>query len=253
MSFGVDVSPAFRRPGRGDRSRPGPILLTGAWVFSTKPRASWANPWASLTKPGASAGWMVWWGLLASVVAGGCGRDTAPGRGERAAVSGEVAEASRERAMAARDALFGQLSGKLMEAMGSGGPPAAINICKQVAPQLAAQVSADHELKIGRTSFRLRNEENQPPGWAEPMIRDRVNEPTFVRIDEGHDGALLPIRLQPQCVVCHGERSRLAPGVAEQLARLYPADQATGFREGDLRGWFWVEVPREASADDDAG
>ena len=28
------------------------------------------------------------------------------------------------------------------------------------------------------------------------------------------------------------------------LAKEYPADQATGFKENDLRGWFWVEVPK---------
>ena len=26
---------------------------------------------------------------------------------------------------------------------------------------------------------------------------------------------------------------------------LYPADRATGFREGDFRGVFWAELPRE--------
>jgi hypothetical protein len=30
-------------------------------------------------------------------------------------------------------------------------------------------------------------------------------------------------------------------------AAKYPKDQATGFKEGDLRGWFWVEVPPSAS------
>jgi hypothetical protein len=27
------------------------------------------------------------------------------------------------------------------------------------------------------------------------------------------------------------------------LAARYPDDRATGFAPGDLRGWFWVEVP----------
>jgi len=31
------------------------------------------------------------------------------------------------------------------------------------------------------------------------------------------------------------------------LAAKYPMDQATGFKEGDLRGWFWIEVPPSAS------
>jgi hypothetical protein len=35
---------------------------------------------------------------------------------------------------------------------------------------------------------------------------------------------------------------QIAPVIAEQLAKLYPDDQATGFLEGELRGWFWVEM-----------
>jgi hypothetical protein len=31
--------------------------------------------------------------------------------------------------------------------------------------------------------------------------------------------------------------------VKEALAEHYPEDQATGFQEGDLRGWFCIEVP----------
>ena len=34
--------------------------------------------------------------------------------------------------------------------------------------------------------------------------------------------------------------------VREALATHYPADQATGFQTGDLRGWFWVTVPAGA-------
>lgn len=32
-------------------------------------------------------------------------------------------------------------------------------------------------------------------------------------------------------------------GLGQVIARLYPADRATGYRDGDLRGGLWVEVP----------
>jgi NADPH:quinone reductase-like Zn-dependent oxidoreductase len=54
---------------------------------------------------------------------------------------------------------------------------------------------------------------------------------------------LLPIRLGAMCTNCHGPSARLADGVAERLEEMYPNDQATGFKPGELRGWFWVEVP----------
>ena len=40
------------------------------------------------------------------------------------------------------------------------------------------------------------------------------------------------------CVTCHGET--IAPSIAAKIDELYPADKATGFREGDLRGAFVV-------------
>ena len=46
-----------------------------------------------------------------------------------------------------------------------------------------------------------------------------------------------------QCLQCHGKVDDLAPEVRDVLAKNYPQDRATGFAAGDLRGWFWVEVP----------
>jgi hypothetical protein len=28
------------------------------------------------------------------------------------------------------------------------------------------------------------------------------------------------------------------------LAERYPADRAVGFEEGQIRGWYWVEMPK---------
>jgi hypothetical protein len=44
-------------------------------------------------------------------------------------------------------------------------------------------------------------------------------------------------------VTCHGGEEDLPREVVGALAEGYPQDQATGFSEGELRGWFWIEVP----------
>ena len=54
------------------------------------------------------------------------------------------------------------------------------------------------------------------------------------------------IRLKAQCLKCHGPKEQILPEVRDALARDYPKDQATGFQEGDLRGWFWLSVPENA-------
>ncbi len=153
-------------------------------------------------------------------------------------------EASKEKMLAAKDALFTRLSGRLMDAMTSQGPVAAISVCQNEAPSIAKAVGDEQGLQIGRTGVRLRNPDNVAPLWAQALVRDKVDAPTFVTLDNGHSAALLPIKLQGQCLMCHGPKVDIAPGIQEQLTKLYPNDEATGFKEGELRGWFWIDLPK---------
>lgn len=149
----------------------------------------------------------------------------------------------RQVAAKAKDEMFQTLSAKLLEAMGQGGPATAIEICSKEAPKVAEKIGAKFGVQIGRTSFKLRNSKNSPPDWVKPVIEDRPVEARFVDLPDGHTGAVFPIMLKVQCLVCHGPRDQIADQVQNQLSRLYPDDQATGFSEGELRGWFWVNVP----------
>ncbi len=150
-------------------------------------------------------------------------------------------EEEQQALLAARDALFEQLSGRLLETMSSEGPAAAIKVCQQEAPQIAERVGAKQGVKIGRTGVRLRNPANQAPAWAAGLIERKSETPTFVTLTNQHAAALLPIKLKAQCLLCHGPEDQIPADVRTQLALFYPGDAATGFREGELRGWFWVE------------
>ena len=46
------------------------------------------------------------------------------------------------------------------------------------------------------------------------------------------------------CVTCHGAKESFSPALIGALAERYPSDQAVGFAEGDLRGWFWAELTK---------
>ena len=39
-------------------------------------------------------------------------------------------------------------------------------------------------------------------------------------------------------------RTGSAPEVQHALKESYPVDRAVGFAEGEVRGWFWVELPK---------
>lgn len=142
-----------------------------------------------------------------------------------------------------RDQLMGRLMKELSAAVDGGGPAAAIEVCHERAPEIAAAVADETEVEIGRTSFRLRNPRNSAPAWAEELVAERRSEPTFLEGPDGTLAALYPIRLKAECTMCHGEAAEISDEVAARLAELYPDDRATGFAEGDLRGWLWVEVP----------
>lgn len=156
-------------------------------------------------------------------------------------------KAQHERCLAAVNSLASELMGELMAALDSGGPAAGIEVCQSKAPEVAAQVAAEYDLEIGRTSFALRNASNTPPAWAQGLVTERVGEPVFLAGPEGQLGALLPIRLKAECQMCHGPAETLADDVRAAIAEYYPEDDATGFNAGDLRGWFWVEAPAGAT------
>jgi hypothetical protein len=189
--------------------------------------------------------WMMLAGLLA--LAASCSRPPAqqPATDWQVVAEAQLTprqQAQRDKALAAKDAMFISLKGRLMEVVGSQGPAAAISVCSQEAPQIAGRISQEHGLAIGRTSFKVRNPKNTPPGWATKLVTDRTEKPTYLA-HNGKLACLLPIRLQQQCIVCHGAVEAIPPPVKEALDKHYPDDQATGFQDGDLRGWFWVEVP----------
>ncbi len=149
----------------------------------------------------------------------------------------------KRRALSAKKALFERLSTRLIQAMSDGGPVNAIDVCGKDAARLADEVSREHGVKIGRTSFRLRNPANTPPQWAAAVVRQRVGEPKFLDLPDGKLGAMLPIKLMSQCIGCHGSTDQIDADVLTALADGYPSDRATGFKVDELRGWFWVEVP----------
>lgn len=65
----------------------------------------------------------------------------------------EVSDAVRQKAVAAKDALFERLSARLAEVIGKDGPAAAIDVCSTEAAKIAVDVAREQGVEIGRTSF----------------------------------------------------------------------------------------------------
>lgn len=157
--------------------------------------------------------------------------------------------AAAQRAEAAMSALQRQLSARLLAEMGKGGPAAAVRVCRDEARAITDAVSAEQGIEIGRTSHRLRNPANAPRPWVAKLLPSyagrQAAEVGPQTVDLGDRvGVVKPLPTQPLCLGCHGERSAIAPQVREMIASAYPADEATGFAVGEVRGLIWAEVPR---------
>ncbi len=170
-----------------------------------------------------------------------------PPSGDTASADSGVALASPSgKAKAAAKALGTQLKARLKAAIEKGGLSGGVSACKTAAPEIAGSVSSEQALKIGRTSFKLRNPKNAPPAWAKEHVDARVTEPRFIEAEDGTFRALLPIKVGALCVGCHGPSDVLTPELKATLAKDYPDDKAIGFKVGELRGYFWVVVPPQA-------
>lgn len=171
-----------------------------------------------------------------------------PAHGPPAATPDALAPAGQNalfvKAEEARDKLMERLLAELSAALAEGGHPAAIDVCSNRAPAIAAEVSRELGVEVGRSSLRLRNPANIAPDWAmEHISNGTAAAVQKIPLGGAGLGVLFPIRLSKGCLGCHGGPDDIAPGTASALARLYPGDRATGFQEGDLRGWLWASVP----------
>lgn len=151
-------------------------------------------------------------------------------------------------------AAFGaELRTELQAAMAEGGPLAAIRVCNEDAPRIAAEAAARSGAEVGRTSTRVRNPDNAPDAHELAVLEDfaatlaaGAPERPPQRLDTLPDGRvrfMSAIIMQPQCLGCHGED--LAAPVAETLDALYPDDRARGYKAGELRGAFSITWPAD--------
>lgn len=177
--------------------------------------------------------------LGTGVPAHGARQPESPSTEDQTAMATEAEAAARR--------LGSALKAELEAALRSSGTVAALGTCRIKAIEIAARISAETGMQVSRTSLKPRNPYNAPNEWQHRVLR------TFeTRNAAGEDPATLnystvvdeefrfmkAIPTAPVCLACHGDQ--LMPEVSARLAELYPHDQATGFRVGDLRGAFVI-------------
>jgi hypothetical protein len=164
-------------------------------------------------------------------------------------------EKAERRARGAIATLRMRLGQRLQAALVEGGE-AAVEVCANEAASLRDGVEQETGVRLGRASLRRRNPEPPAPAWVTGWLEAQGERPVegVAGVAEASGGVarvLEPIGVAPLCLTCHGGRPGDAPragvaamdmGVSGALARRYPADVATGYAVGDLRGAFWAEA-----------
>lgn len=178
-------------------------------------------------------------GLTIAVVSCSCAFAAAPD--DPAAAGREIAHAFGSRLKAA-----------LQAGIAEGGPVAAIRVCQEEAPAIAAGVSAESGADVGRTALRVRNPSNVPDDYERETMEDfaarleadpdQVPETVDV-LPDGRVRYMRAILTDGVCLACHGPA--LAPDVAAAIDARYPDDRARGFTAGQMRGAFTVTWPAD--------
>lgn len=172
-----------------------------------------------------------------------------------------IDDATRARVVALGDSaamsLVRTLGGKLNGQLASGGPAGAIDFCAGEAQSLTDSISetlgAGWEVK--RTTRRTRNPRNAPDSLEARALEffhgaDAAGEEPAHQVQRTPAGDYryyMPLRMGRMCLECHGDRDTMDPAVRQVLDTRYPADQATGYHEGELRGVVRVTVPARAA------
>lgn len=149
----------------------------------------------------------------------------------------------------ASGALVQKLGGELKAAVEASGPAGAIGVCKERAPQIAADISKQSGFTVTRVSPKNRNPAGVPDAWetqAQAGLQKRlaagekpetletwqvVDTPTGKQFRYAKG---LPT--QQLCLTCHGDPATIPEPVKARLAAEYPNDKATGYSLGMLRG-----------------
>lgn len=164
----------------------------------------------------------------------------------------------RQREAEATSAAFlKDLGAALQRELAKGGPDQAVQVCRELAPQMAGRLSRDKGWQVRRVGTRVRNPLlGLPDPWEQRVLSqfdERLKQGeeavaiTFSEVVDEPDGRyfrhMRAIAVQPACLMCHGLPSQIAPGVQRMLQTHYPHDRAKGYQSGDLRGAVSIKQP----------
>lgn len=202
------------------------------------------------------------WSLLlasSAVWLGACSKTPPPSPTPPPPLTPEVRAAALHRGKSIVTETFSLLSSNLQSAIQSGGVSNALPFCSLAASPLTAGMAQKHGVALRRFTHKPRNPAGRADATEMAVLKSleaalaaghttNPPPPLITNFTATTATFFAPIVLNNElCLKCHGEPGR---DIAEEnlaiIQRLYPRDEATGFKPGDLRGAWRVDIPLAA-------
>lgn len=142
------------------------------------------------------------------------------------------------------------LGKNLAVAINEKGSDGAVEFCNIQAIPITDSMSVVLNAKIKRVSDQPRNANNQANeaelayinSWKEAKANGEEHPPLLTELD-GKMVGYYPIVTNQMCLQCHGTpEKQVNAKTLSKIKKLYPADKALGYAEGEIRGIFIVEM-----------
>ena len=154
-----------------------------------------------------------------------------------------------------------RLGGTLKEQLTKGGPEGAVSVCRDVAPDIANELSLKHGWKVTRVGTRVRNTMiGMPDPWEQEVLNafkerasqgEKYTDMAYSEVVTEPAGKyfrfMKAIGVQHRCLACHGGEAQIPDTIRALLKDKYPHDQAVGYAVGDLRGAVSIKQPMNAA------
>lgn len=158
-------------------------------------------------------------------------------------------KAGTEMAMETKSAL----AKSLIAAIGAGGPEGAVEFCNTKAIPITDSTALALGASMKRVSDKTRNPSNQATvaeleyiqNWKSAKAAGKEYPASLQEIG-GKMVGYYPITTNQMCLQCHGSSNKdINAATLAKLEKLYPADQATGYADNEIRGIFVIEMNKK--------
>lgn len=166
-------------------------------------------------------------------------------------VAAQTIESLTAEAQARITVFSAELKSNLMQAVQQGGHPNGVQVCSVIAPEIQKKLATEG-WAVARTALKYRNPANKPDQWEQQNLDwmlaasqkgDSLGTLAKAEIVEFQGKKtfryIKAIPMDTMCIACHGQH--ITEEVKVKISTLYPADLATGFTPGELRGAFTLQ------------